>query len=50
MSEYELRPIRADETEAFGRALAAAFQSDPREQELALWSQFIEPGRTLGRS
>jgi predicted acetyltransferase len=47
MSEYELRPIRGDETEAFGRALAEAFQSDPREEELALWSEFIEPGRTL---
>ena len=47
MSEYELRAIRADETEAFGRALAEAFQFDPREEELALWVELIDPERTL---
>ena len=36
MAEYELRPIRADETEAYARAVGEAFQFDPRDDELAL--------------
>ena len=47
MAEYELRPIRADETEAYARAVGEAFQFDPRDDELALWREMIEPERTL---
>ena len=47
MPDYELRPIRADELDDYIRAVAEAFHSDVRDEELALWREFGELDRTL---
>ena len=47
MADYELRPIREDELDDYIRAVAEAFHSDLRDEQLALWREFGELGRTL---
>jgi predicted acetyltransferase len=44
---YELRPIAADEVDAFILAAGDAFGLDTSEESLALWRRGIEPERTL---
>ncbi len=46
MAGYELRAIEPAETRAFIDALIDAFQGEPQDEEITLWSARIEPERT----
>jgi predicted acetyltransferase len=47
MSEYELRQIHPDESDAFLRAISEAFSSEMRDEELAHYRGTVETDRTL---
>ena len=46
MAGYELRAIEPAETRAFIDALIDAFQGEPQDEEITLWSARLEPERT----
>jgi predicted acetyltransferase len=43
----QIRPVTADEVDPFMRAAEAAFHEDVHEEDLELFSELIEPERTL---
>ena len=48
MSEYELRPIRPDEEEAFLRAVSEGFQGEMRDEEVAHYRGTVDDGADAG--